>query len=107
MTEIRNEKDPLGVIILLPVKTRLFSDMQYVCVCVCVCVCRESCKQEVMAGVRSTARPEMEARRRVQAGEAEGPLILQPGLELGQVERHHQGSANCTAVLSPSSESAS
>ena len=37
MTEIRNEKDPLGVIILLPVKTRLFSDMQYVCVCVCVC----------------------------------------------------------------------
>ena len=79
----------------------------HVCVCVCVCVCRGSCKQEVMAGVRSTARPEMEARRRVQAGEAEGPLILQPGLELGQVERHHQGSANCTAVLSPSFESAS
>ena len=72
-----------------------------VSVCVCVCVCRGSCKQEVMAGVRSTARPEMEARRRVQAGEGEGPLILQPGLELGQVERHHQGSANCTAVLSP------
>ena len=76
---------------------------QCVCVCVrvCVCVCRGSCKQEVMAGVRSTARPEMEARRRVQAGEGEGPPILQPGLELGQVERHHQGSANCTAVLSP------
>ena len=36
MTEIRNEKDPLGVIILLPVKTRLFSDMQCVCVYVCV-----------------------------------------------------------------------
>lgn len=54
-----------------------------------------------MAGVRSTARPGMEARRRVQAGEGEGPLILQPELELGQVDRHSQGSANCTAVLSP------
>lgn len=69
-------------------------------VSVSVCVCRGSCQQEVMAGVRSTARPEMEARRRVRAGEGEGPQILQPGLELGQVERHHQGSADCTVSLS-------
>lgn len=74
---------------------------QHQCVCVWVGGCKGSCKQEVMAGVRSTARPGMEARRRVQAGEGEGPLILQPELELGQVDRHSQGSANCTAVLSP------
>lgn len=43
-----------------------------------------SCEQEVMAGVRATARPGMEAWRRRQAGEVEGPLILKLGLELGQ-----------------------
>lgn len=37
-----------------------------------------------MAGVRATARPGMEAWRRRQAGEVEGPLILKLGLELGQ-----------------------
>ena len=45
----------------------------------------ETCKQKVLAGVGATARPGMEAWRTGQAGEVEGPLLLELGLQLGQV----------------------